>query len=135
MKTLPYTLFFAFSFFIFCLPVRAQLSTLFADSLCVENIQLDPQKKGVLLVTLYNQGAYIGYPVVQVKVRQEMVANTKGTFETYGHTSDSRVVYALPTTLKKIPENFKCTVLVSQGHKKDYVSLPYPCKTTLKEND
>ncbi|NJL13140.1 MAG: hypothetical protein HC913_09175 [Microscillaceae bacterium] len=53
----------------------------------------------------------------------------------YGQASDSRVVYALPTTLKKIPENFKCTVLVSQGHKKDYVSLPYPCKTTLKEND
>ena len=97
------------------------------ENFCVEKITLDPEK-GKITLTIYNKGPYFSYPIVVPIQGEDTLANAQRIFDYYGQLEDSRQDYTFPTSLKKLPKDFACTVLLADGmNRRQFIRLPYPC--------
>lgn len=91
---------------------------------CVKSVEFDDEYQS-FVIDLEYKGDFFNYPILQIEVDGEIVANEEEIYDFYGQT-EGIMTHVIATQLEALPENF--TVIVMDGMEFVPIRLPYPCE-------
>lgn len=94
------------------------------EDFCVKSVEFDNEHQ-TFIIDLEYKGNFYNYPILQIEVDNEIVANEEEIFEFYGQTNGV-MTHIISSSLKSEPEEF--VVIVMDGTEFVPIRLNYPCK-------
>lgn len=86
---------------------------------------IEKEGKTFIQVALYNKGKVFAYPIVQVQLGDEVIANKAGTFDIYGILQHTSQAFKYPVSLPKQEGKLKFIILISSGIQKDIFKIEH----------